>query len=47
MLSSIPWSIPFGEDQVTIMKNQAKDVLTWFNGMDDPIPTWYLEDYYI
>ncbi|UQW98729.1 phosphotransferase family protein [Rummeliibacillus sp. G93] len=47
MLSSIPWAIPFGEDQVTIMKNQAKDVLTWFNGMDDPIPTWYLEDYYI
>ena len=47
MLSSIPWAIPFGEEDVTVMKNQAKDVLTWFNGMNNPIPTWYLADFYI
>ena len=47
MLSSIYWAIPFGEDEVTIMKNQAKDVLTWFDGMNNPLPTWYLSDFYI
>ncbi|UAL50138.1 aminoglycoside phosphotransferase family protein [Metabacillus dongyingensis] len=46
-LSSIYWAIPFGEDEVTVMKNQAKDVLTWFDGMNNPVPTWYLADFYI
>lgn len=46
-LSSIYWAIPFGEDQVTVMKNQANDVLTWFDGMNNPTPTWYLADFYI
>ncbi|WP_062109780.1 aminoglycoside phosphotransferase family protein [Bacillus niameyensis] len=43
-LSSIYWAIPFGEEDVTVMKNQANDVLTWFDGMNNPIPTWYLGD---
>lgn len=47
MLSSIPWAIPFGEDEVTVMKNQAKKVVSWFDGMNHPIPTWYLSDFYI
>ncbi|MEG0470979.1 MAG: phosphotransferase [Solibacillus sp.] len=47
MLSSIPWAIPFGEKDVTVMKNQANDVLTWFDGMNNPTPTWYLSDFYI
>jgi serine/threonine-protein kinase len=46
-LSSISWAIPFGEDEVAVMKNQAKDVLTWFDGMNNPVPTWYLADFYI
>ncbi|MFE7064172.1 aminoglycoside phosphotransferase family protein [Sutcliffiella sp. NPDC057660] len=46
-LSSIYWAIPFGADEVTVMKNQAKDVLTWFDGMNNPIPTWYLANFYI
>ena len=29
------------------MKNQAKDVLTWFDGMNQPVPTWYVENFYI
>ncbi|WP_342471682.1 phosphotransferase family protein [Metasolibacillus sp. FSL H7-0170] len=44
-LSSLPWAIPFGEHEVTVMKNQAKDVLTWFDGMNNPVPTWYLDDF--
>ncbi|WP_102691673.1 aminoglycoside phosphotransferase family protein [Rummeliibacillus pycnus] len=46
-LSSIPWAIPFGEHEVTVMKNQAKDVLRWFDGMNNPVPTWYFANFYI
>ncbi|MBP3950925.1 phosphotransferase [Bacillus suaedae] len=47
MLSSIPWAIPFGEDEINVMKDQAKAVLAWFDGMKNPLPTWYLADFYI
>jgi aminoglycoside phosphotransferase (APT) family kinase protein len=40
-LSSIPWAIPFGEIEVNTMLNQAKDVLSWYNNMQNPIPAWY------
>lgn len=46
-LSSIYWAIPFGEKEITTMKNQAKDVLLWFDDMNNPVPTWYLYDFYI
>lgn len=41
-LSSIYWAIPFGEDEVTTMKNQARDVLMWFDNMKNHVPIWYL-----
>ncbi len=41
MLSSIPWAIPFGDTEITTMMNQAKDVLFWYDGMKNPVPTWY------
>lgn len=44
-LSSIYWAIPFGEDQISVMKKQAAKVLNWFDGMNNPIPTWYLADF--
>lgn len=43
MFSSIPWAIPFGESEVNTMINQAKDVLSWYNNMQNPIPTWYIK----
>jgi aminoglycoside phosphotransferase (APT) family kinase protein len=46
-LSSIPWAIPFGEEELTVMKNQARDVLTWYDNMNNPVPTWYVTDYSI
>lgn len=46
-LSSIYWAITFGEKEITTMKNQASDVLSWFDNMNNPIPTWYLENFYI
>jgi len=47
MLSSIPWAIPFGEEEVQVMKNQAKEVLEWYDQMHNPIPTWYFSGYYL
>lgn len=42
-LSSVPWAIPFGEEQIQVMVNQAKDVLIWYDNMTKPVPTWYKE----
>lgn len=47
MLSSIPWAIPFGEQEIIVMKNQAKDVLAWFDEMNNPVPSWYLANFHI
>lgn len=41
-LSSIPWAMPFGEEEVAVMLKQAGQVLAWFDNMDNPVPTWYL-----
>jgi serine/threonine-protein kinase len=41
-LSSIPWAMPFGEEEVAVMLKQAGQVLAWFHNMDNPVPTWYL-----
>lgn len=40
-LSSVVWAIPFGQDEVNVMLNQAREVLSWYHGMRDPIPSWY------
>lgn len=40
-LSSLPWAIPFGEGEIQIMQKQAAQVLGWYNGMENVIPSWY------
>ncbi len=40
-LSSLPWAIPFGEKEIETMKNQAKEVLDWYDGMKTSVPKWY------
>lgn len=46
-LSSIYWAVPFGQSDLDIMMKQAQDVLEWFDNMNNPVPTWYLKDFYI
>jgi aminoglycoside phosphotransferase (APT) family kinase protein len=46
-ISSIDWAIPFGEEEVAVMKNLAKDILNWFDDMNNPVPAWYLKGFYI
>lgn len=40
-LGSLPWAIPFGEGEIRIMKNQAADILQWYDGFSRIIPSWY------
>lgn len=40
-LSSLPWGIPFGETQIEIFKQQARDILAWYDNMQNVIPSWY------
>ncbi len=40
-LASIPWAIPFGQDEVDVMIEQTQCVLEWYDNMNNVIPTWY------
>ncbi len=40
-LSSLPWAIPFGPGEVEIMRNQANDVLAWYDDLNKVVPGWY------
>lgn len=40
-LSSIPWSIPFGQSQVNVMLDQSKKVLDAYDQFQSVIPKWY------
>ena len=46
-LSSIYWAIPFGQDEINTMLNQAKEVLSWYDNMHNPVPAWYSKGYYL
>ena len=40
-LGSLPWAIPFGEGEIQVMRHQAAEILEWYDGMNNVIPTWY------
>ena len=40
-ISSLPWAIPFGVGEIQVMRKQAAQVLEWYAGMQQVIPTWY------
>ena len=41
-LSSIPWSIPFGQSEIDIMIAQGQEVLSWYDQMQSTRPNWYI-----
>ena len=43
-LSSLPWAIPFGQQEIDVMLRQAKEVLSWYDGCTRDVPSWYLTD---
>lgn len=46
-LSAVPWAVPFGEKEVQVMMDQARDVLRWYDNMKNPVPSWYSAGYYL
>lgn len=40
-LGSLPWALPFGEGEIATMKQQAAEVLDWYDGMRRIVPSWY------
>lgn len=42
MLSSLPWAIPFGQAEVDVMLRQAKQIMEWYDGMKNNVPSWYM-----
>jgi len=40
-LGSLPWSISYGEGEIQIARDQANEILQWYNNMGSPVPTWY------
>ena len=40
-LSSLPWAIPFGEEEIQVMISQVNDILYWYDDMNNYIPKWY------
>lgn len=41
-LSSLTWAIPFGEKEILTMRNQAREILDWYDGMTRIVPKWYI-----
>ena len=40
-LGSLPWAVDFGEREISVMRNQAADILRWYDNMTRVIPRWY------
>ena len=40
-LGSLPWAIPFGEEEIQVMRKNAVDVLSWYDDMKQVVPSWY------
>lgn len=42
LLSSLPWSLQFGEEKISVMQNNAQTVLSWYDDMQTSVPNWYV-----
>ena len=43
-LSSLPWAVDFGEKEISVMRRQAAEILSWYDNMTRVIPRWYTAD---
>lgn len=41
MLSSLPWAVDFGEEEIRIAVENARRVLGWYDDMKTVVPRWY------
>ena len=40
-LSSLPWALSFGDREIRVMREQAAQVLEWYDNMTRIVPRWY------
>lgn len=40
-IGSLPWAIPFGEQEIQVIRRQCSDILTWYDHFRTVIPCWY------
>lgn len=40
-IGSLPWSISYGPEEIQTMQKQAADILRWYDGINQIIPSWY------
>jgi len=45
-ITSIVWAKYFAPDELSAILKMNTDILNWFDDMKNPVPTWYLKDYY-
>lgn len=41
VIGSIPWAVPFGDEQVRTMLTRAETVVAWYQNFDKTIPSFY------
>lgn len=44
-LGSLTWCLSYGEEEIAKMKNQAAQVLDWYDGMTRIVPKWYQKNF--
>lgn len=42
LVGALPWAISYGEEEVSVMQNQAKEILEWYDYMNRLVPSWYM-----
>lgn len=42
----VSWAHKYGDDCINTAKKDNEEALRWFDNMNNPIPTWYLKDFY-
>lgn len=43
-LGAIAWAVPFGQEQINIMLQQAEMILDWFDHLNEYVPKWYVSN---
>lgn len=46
-INGLPWSIPYGKEKIEFSYKQINDILSWYDNMKNPVPTWYFKGYYL
>ena len=47
LLSMIYWAVSYGQNELNTAMKLVQDALAWYDNMRNPVPTWYMSDFYI